>query len=117
MNFLAQVQISCFFFSYLVSFGLEIYRMARQRTAVSRWLLLAFTSAGLLARHFAYLLTRSRQLGINPLMSSGQDWLLVLAWIGVVLYLILSAAHDRLGHGLFMLPAVLMLVAVAVFSR
>ena len=116
MGFLAQVQISCFFFSYAVCLIVEFYQVLRRRTGVTRGVLLSMTMGGLVA-HTAYLLTRSRQLGVNPLMTSGQDWLLVLAWIGAVLYLILLMTHGQLGHGLFMLPALLLLVTVAVFVR
>lgn len=114
VGFLAQVQISCFFFSYLVSLSAELYQVLRRRTVVTRWLVLGFTGAGLVA-HTAYLLTRSRVSGLPPLMSSSQDWLLVLAWLGVVLYLTLLVTHKTLAHGLFMLPAVLLLVSVAIF--
>lgn len=114
MGFLAQVQISCFFFSYLVSLGSEIYQVLRQRTATTRWVILLFTSAGLLA-HTAYLITRSQQSGLPPLMSSSQDWLLVMAWLGAVLCLWLTITHGSLAHGLFMLPAILLLVIVSVF--
>lgn len=114
MGFLAQVQISCFFFSYLVALGCELYQAVRGRPVGARWLLLGVMSAGLLA-HSAYLITRSQQSGLPPLMSSGQDWLLVLAWLGAVLYLLLTLTHGHLAHGLFMLPAILLLVVVAVF--
>ncbi len=114
MGFLAQVQISCFLFSYLASLACEVYQVTRNRTPVIRWIILCFTAAGLLA-HTAYLFTRSQQSGLPPLMSSGQDWLLVLAWLGAVLYLVLTAAYGSLAHGLFMLPAILLLVVVAVF--
>lgn len=114
MGFLAQVQISCFFFSYLVSFLCELFQILRTRTSTTRLILIVFTSAGLIA-HTAYLLTRSQIAGVPPLMSSGQDWLLVLAWLGSVLYLILLTTHGNLAHGLFMLPAILLLVCVAVF--
>lgn len=114
VGFLAQVQISCFFFSYLVSLCAELYQVLRRRTTITRWLVLGFTGAGLIA-HTAYLLTRSRVSGLPPLMSSSQDWLLVLAWLGVLLYLTLLVTHKTLAHGLFMLPAVLLLVTVAIF--
>lgn len=114
MGFLAQVQISCFFFSYLVALSCELFQVLRRRSVTSRWLVLSFTVAGLIA-HTAYLLTRSRESGLPPLMSSSQDWLLVLAWLGVVLYLLLLMTHGTLAHGLFMLPAILLLVVVAVF--
>ena len=114
MGFLAQVQISCFLFSYLVSLFGEIMQLVRGRSTVLRWVVRVFAAAGLVA-HTSYLITRSQNSGLPPLMSSGQDWLLVLAWLGVVLYLILLTTHQALSHGLFMLPAVLLLVVVAIF--
>ncbi len=114
MGFLAQVQISCFFFSYLVSLISEVLQLIRGRSTVTRGIVLGFTAAGLLA-HTIYLVTRSQESGLPPLMSSGQDWLLVLAWLGAVLYLVLTASHGQLAHGVFMLPAILLLVVVAVF--
>lgn len=116
VDFLSKVQISCFFFSYLVAFLVELYQVLRQRTILSRLTVRAMTAAGVIA-HTAYLLTRSRELGGNPLMTSGQDWLLVLAWMGAVLYLVLLVAHSEFGHGLFMVPTLLLLVTVAVFVR
>jgi hypothetical protein len=116
VDFLSKVQISCFFFSYLVAFLVELYQVLRQRTILSRLTVRGMTAAGVIA-HTAYLLTRSRELGGNPLMTSGQDWLLVLAWMGAVLYLVLLVAHSEFGHGLFMVPTLLLLVTVAVFVR
>ena len=114
MGFLAQVQISCFLLSYLVSLIGEVVQLLRGRSRIVRGTVVVFAVAGLLA-HSSYLVTRSQHSGLPPLMSSGQDWLLVLAWLGVVLYLILLTTHQTLSHGLFMLPAVLLLVVVAVF--
>ncbi|MCA9056951.1 MAG: cytochrome c biogenesis protein CcsA, partial [Planctomycetaceae bacterium] len=71
--------------------------------------------AGLIA-HTAYLLNRSFTAGLPPLLSSGQDWLLVLAWLGATGVLILSLASPRIAHGIFMLPAVLALCLTAVLS-
>ncbi|MCA9035323.1 MAG: cytochrome c biogenesis protein CcsA [Planctomycetaceae bacterium] len=114
MEFLAKVHISCFLLSYLVSLIGEISQLFRGRTRWMRVTVLSFTVAGLIA-HTSYLVARSRTAGLPPLMTSGQDWLLVLAWLGVALYLVLLTTHDTLSHGLFMLPAVLLLVIVAVF--
>ncbi len=111
---LAQVQISCFLFSYLVCLGCEVFQVLHRRTPLGRWLLVGFTAAGLVA-HTAYLMTRFQISGMPPLMSSGQDWLLVLAWLGVILYLVLLLTLGRLAHGLFLLPAILLLVIVALF--
>ena len=114
MGFLAQVQIYCFLMSYAVSLIGETWLVLRRQSSLARVVVLAFTLAGFLA-HTAYLITRSQTAGLPPLLSSQQDWLLVLAWIGALLYLVLLLTHRQLAHGVFMLPAILLLVIVAVF--
>ena len=114
MGFLAQVQIYCFLMSYAVSLICETWLVLRRQSSLARVVVLAFTLAGFLA-HTAYLITRSQTAGLPPLLSSQQDWLLVLAWIGGLLYLVLLLTHRQLAHGLFMLPAILLLVIVAIF--
>lgn len=114
MGFLAQVQIYCFLMSYAVSLIGEVWLLLRRQSSLARVVVLAFTVAGFLA-HTAYLITRSQTAGLPPLLSSQQDWLLVLAWIGGLLYLVLLLTHRQLAHGVFMLPAILLLVIVAVF--
>ena len=77
---------------------------------------LGFGFAGLAAQSF-YLVARSRATDLPPLLSSGHDWLLVLAWTAVVFYLFLSLALwlvDRdIPMGLFILPVVLLLIGAA----
>ena len=114
VGFLAQVQIYCFLMSYAASLIGEVWLLLRRQSTLARIVIVAFTSAGFLA-HTAYLFTRSRTAGMPPLLSSQQDWLLVLAWIGGLLYLVLLLTHRQLAHGLFMLPAILLLVIVAIF--
>lgn len=115
MSFLAHVQIYCFLMSYVVSLIGEAWIVLRRQSKLGRVIVLAFAMAGFLA-HTAYLLTRSRSAGLPPLLSSQQDWLLVLAWIGSLLYLVLLLTHRKMAHGLFMLPAILLLITVAIFA-
>ena len=114
MTFLSKVHIYCFLLSYLTAFGFEVYHLLRQRSATSRTFLLGVMGAGFIA-HTAFLFTRSQQAGLPPLLASQKDWLLVLAWLGSLLYLILLMTHGKLAHGIFMLPAILLLVIVAIF--
>ena len=114
MAFLTQVHIYCFLMSYLVALGCEGLQLLRRQSSVVRALLLGFTAAGFLA-HSAYLIVRSRTIGLPPLLTSQQDWLLVLAWLWSLLYLVLLITHGRLAHGLFMLPVIVLLVVVAIF--
>jgi ABC-type uncharacterized transport system permease subunit len=103
-----RVTVFCFFASYLVSFGLELTRLLG-RSALSRWVMIAFSVAGMVA-HTAYLINRSRLTDLPPLLSSMHDWMLVLAWVLVTLYLVLSLADRDLAWGTFLLPVVILLV-------
>ncbi|MFO0999270.1 MAG: cytochrome c biogenesis protein CcsA [Planctomycetaceae bacterium] len=114
MGFLAQVHIYCFLLSYLVSLACEILLVFRRQITSARIAIFAFSIAGFVA-HTAFLVTRSQKAGLPPLLTSQQDWLLVLAWLGSLLYIILMLTHRQMAHGLFMLPAILLLVIVAVF--
>ncbi|MEO1996856.1 MAG: cytochrome c biogenesis protein CcsA [Planctomycetaceae bacterium] len=108
------VNVFCFLASYLVAFCLEAARIAR-RTAPRRMLLLGFSSAGLIA-HTLYLYNRSRESHLPPLLSSPHDWMLVLAWLVVTIYLFLTVSDRDLMLGIFLLPVVLVLIACAYFS-
>ncbi len=114
MGFFAKIHIYCFLLSYLTALIGEVCLLLRRQSTLARAVIIAFTAAGFLA-HTAYLVTRSQTAGMPPLLSSQQDWLLVLAWIGGLLYLVLLITHRQLAHGLFMLPAILLLVIVAIF--
>ena len=103
MAFLAQVQIYCFLMSYVVSLLGEAILVLRRGSPAIRTGVIAFSLAGFLA-HTAFLVTRSQQ-----------DWLLVLAWLGSLLYLFLLLTTRHMAHGIFMLPAILLLIVVAIF--
>ncbi|MEZ6062695.1 MAG: cytochrome c biogenesis protein CcsA [Planctomycetaceae bacterium] len=114
MAFLSKVHLSCFLLSYLLAFAGEILQVLRGRSRAVRIGLLLLAAAGLVA-HTAYLVTRSRQSGLPPLVGSSHDWLLVLAWLGAVMYLAIALTHEKSAQGLFLLPAVLIMVVLAVF--
>lgn len=109
----AKVSVFCFLASYVVAWGLDAARMWK-RWPVPRTVGLVFGTAGFAAQTL-YLLLRGRQENLPPLLSSTHDWLLVLAWIVVLLYLFLAALDRELAVGLFMLPVVLLFVAVSYF--
>jgi hypothetical protein len=115
VGFLSQVHFSCFALSYLVAFGCDALRLVRQGVPVLRWSVLLFTAAGLVA-HTAWLLVRGQADGLPPIVRSGQDWLLVLAWLGAVLSLVLQVTHPSLPNGLFLLTPVLGLIAASMFA-
>lgn len=114
MSFLSKVHIYCFLLSYLTALGCELFHLLRRPTTTSRTVLLGMMGAGFVA-HTAFLFTRSQHAGLPPLLASQKDWLLVLAWLGSLLYIILLMTHGKLAHGVFMLPAILLLVIVAIF--
>ncbi len=110
---LERVSLLCFFASYLSAFVLELTQFVRQGR-FQRWLSLVFVAAGLAAQT-AYLLNRSRNSQLPPLLSSTHDWLLVLSWLIVALLLSVMVWNRRLGIGLFVLPPVVLMVTAARF--
>lgn len=114
MAFLSKVHLSCFLLSYVVAFGGELFQVLRSRSGFSRGVILVATVAGLIA-HTAYLVTRSVSSGLPPLVGSSHDWLLVLAWLGAVLYVLAQAIGGRIALGLFLLPVVIALIGMALF--
>lgn len=110
---LDHVTLFCFFASYLVALALEVSQLFRQGRG-KRWVAVVFIAAGLVA-HTIYLLNRSRDSHLPPLLSSAHDWLLVLSWLTVVLLLSVLAWNRHLGVGLFALPPVVLMVGAARF--
>jgi hypothetical protein len=110
---LDNVTLLCFFASYLAALLLELSQFARP-SPVARWAAIGFTAAGLLA-HTIYLLVRSRNSQLPPLLSSTHDWLLVLSWLAVVMDLAVVLWDRRLALGLFVLPPVVVMVGAARF--
>ncbi|MBX3438114.1 MAG: cytochrome c biogenesis protein CcsA [Planctomycetaceae bacterium] len=110
---LSNVTLLCFFASYLCALALEATRLW-VKSAVVRWAAIGFASAGFVA-HMAYLLTRASAADLPPLLSSTHDWLLVLAFLAVVIYLFVSVLDRNLGFGLFLLPIVVLMVGASRF--
>lgn len=108
-----RISLFCFFSSYLVAFLLEAALLLKQ-LSFSRWLALGFAAAGLAAQT-AYLIVRSQAADLPPLLNSTHDWLLVLSWLAVVLYLFVELIDRQLALGVFVLPIVLVLVGAAHF--
>ena len=102
-----KTSVICFLASYSCAFACELLQLRRRHILlrIGSWLLAA---AGLLAQTF-YLLNRSRQSDLPPLLSSPHDWLLVLALIVVVVQLFVSLADSELATGLVVWPVVLAL--------
>jgi ABC-type transport system involved in cytochrome c biogenesis permease subunit len=107
---LDRVTIVCFIASYTVALGLELLHQLRP-WALFRWLAQGFGAAGLVAQTI-YLAVQRPQL----IWQFG--WMLFLAWILAIFYLVGSLHHRRLAWGLFVLPLVLGLVGLgAAFGR
>lgn len=114
MAFLSNVHLSCFLLSYLVAFGGELFLLLRKPSTLVRGILITAAGAGLLA-HTSYLVSRSQSSGLPPLVGSSHDWLLVLAWLVAVIYLLTVCFQARIAVSLFVLPGLIGLVAMAVF--
>lgn len=107
----AGITVFCFLASYVVALGVEAAGMLK-RVSGQRPVVLIAATAGLFA-HTWYLFERSTTTQLPPLLSSTHDWLLVLAWIAILFYLVISLTERELSIGLFLLPMVLLLIAAA----
>ena len=110
---LEHVTVFCFFASYSCTLLLELTQFLRHSKAM-RWTSLGFAAAGLFAQTI-YLVVRSRQSDLPPLLGSTHDWLLVSAWLVVVLYLGMKLWDADLSAGVFVMPLVLLLVGTSRF--
>jgi ABC-type uncharacterized transport system permease subunit len=106
---LAGTSIFCFAASYAVALALEVSRLFF-RSGIRGAILLAFGAAGFLA-HTIYLGYRASAESMP--LASEFDWYLVAAWLLAAIYLYLTLHFPRTAVGLFTLPLVLALVAVA----
>lgn len=112
MMFLTQVHLSCVLMTYLLAFAGELHQLMRRRSAVLHYLMILVAAAGVVA-HSLYLYKRSLLAGLPPLLSSSHDWLMVLAWMGAVVYFVILTGHRRATLGLLLLPVVLVMIVIA----
>jgi hypothetical protein len=110
---LSGISIVCFTASYAVSLALEVSRLFF-RMPVRLVVMIGFTLAGLVA-HSLYLAQRATGGGVP--LSSWYDWYLIAAWTIAVVYAGLAISRPRTNVGLFFLPVVLVLIAVAYVFR
>jgi ABC-type transport system involved in cytochrome c biogenesis permease subunit len=101
---LDNVTIVCFLASYAAALALELLFQFRRREVI-RWAALGFGVAGLTAQTIFLAVQK-------PLLIRQFGWMLFLAWILAIFYLIGSVHHRRLSWGLFVLPLVLGLVVL-----
>ena len=108
---MANVTIFCFLASYTVAFALELLRL-KKPGRVGPWPGFLFSVAGFLA-HTLFLLPSGAEKQLPPLLSSSQDWTLVLAWLVIGFYLFLILCDPKLSIGVFLLPLVLLLIGAS----
>ncbi len=108
---LSNVTVYCFLSSYIVVLVCELLRWLR-RSTLNRVVILGLGFAGLVAQT-AYLWHRGLQTDLPPLMASSHDWLLVLSWMAIVLYLFVSLIDKSMAMGPFLLPLVIVLIVGA----
>jgi ABC-type transport system involved in cytochrome c biogenesis permease subunit len=110
MKFVHGITILCFLASYSLALALELLALARPR----RGLRLLAQVAGL-----AGIVAQTIFLGVQqPPLIWQYGWMLFLAWVLAIFYLVGSFHHRRQAWGVFVLPLVLGLVALgAAFGR
>ena len=112
MEFLLWDNPSCFLLSYLVALAAEVAQVLSARSRPLQTTVFVAIVAGLVA-HTAYLMARVNHSGLPPLVGSSHDWLLVLAWLGVVVCLLLLFS-TKSAQAIFLLPVIVVLVLLAV---
>jgi hypothetical protein len=112
------ITIVCFAASYFVALVLEISRLLFQAT-VRNVVMLAFAAAGWIA-HTIFLIGHARlELAKSAALpwSNWHDFCLLAAWVVAGAYLGLSLRRPQVAVGVFLLPLVLVLIAVAHLNR
>jgi ABC-type transport system involved in cytochrome c biogenesis permease subunit len=113
---LSDVKIFCFLASYTVALALEVSRLWF-RSGIRGIVMLGFVVAGWIA-HTAFLYYRAVEAveATRSPLSSNQDWLLLAAWVLVMVYFYLACYHTTTHFGIFFLPLVLGLITAARFA-
>ena len=113
---LSHVHIFCFLASYTVALALEFSRLWF-RSGIRGIVMLGFVVAGWIA-HTAFLYNRAAAAvaAAGSPLSSNQDWLLLAAWVMVMVYFYLACYHPATHFGVFFLPLALGLIGAAHFA-
>src|SRR5271165_5607543 len=113
---LSHVQIFCFLASYTVALALEVSRLWF-RSTIRGVVLLGFVVAGWIA-HTAFLYNSAVTAiaAAQSPLSSNRDWLLLAAWILVMVYFYLACYHPTTHFGVFLMPLVLCLIVAARYA-
>jgi ABC-type uncharacterized transport system permease subunit len=114
--FFSRIHIFCFLASYTVALALEFSRLWF-RSGLRGVVMLGFVVAGWFA-HTAFLYNRAAVAvaAAGAPLSSNQDWLLLAAWVLVMVYFYLACYHPATHFGVFFLPLALGLIAAAHFA-
>jgi ABC-type transport system involved in cytochrome c biogenesis permease subunit len=115
MQFLLQVNLTCFLLSYIVALGAEVVQLVRARSRALQTTVFVAALVGLLT-HSAYLIARFQSSGLPPLVGSSHDWLLVVAWLGVAVLLLLMF-RTKSSQAIFLLPIVVALILLAITAN
>ena len=108
---LSGISIVCFTASYAVALALEVSRLFF-RAPVRLIVMLVLAGAGIFA-HTAYLWMRAQASGTAAApLSTWYDWYLLAAWLLAAAYLGLALSRPQANVGLFILPMVLVLIAI-----
>ncbi len=107
------INMLCFSACYAIALALELLGLWRQ-IRLRRLVLFLAGASGLVA-HTWYLGKRVAEMPAAPLASQ-QDWYILAAWALAAVYLVLKFYFPRSAMGLFMLPAVLVLIGVSRFT-
>lgn len=113
---LTGISLTCFAATYGITFFLELVRLFLH-VAVRLSIVVGIALAGIVA-HTIYLAIRITDGVRNGTpLASWYEWCLLAAWIVVVAYVVLAIRRPRNSIGLFILPMVLGLVALAYTFR
>jgi len=113
-SFLGGISITCFVGSYVVAMLLDISRSVGKLPGRAM-LTIGFTVAGLFTQA-VYLIVRAvgeNESGDRGLLAGWHDWSLLVAWGLAACFLTLYLRRPDTSVGLFLLPPVLVLVALA----
>ncbi len=110
---LTNISTVCFAVCYAIALVIELAGMKVQIAWRRGWLLVA-TVAGLIAQSL-YLWARASEPAAAPL-SSPAEWLVLAAWVLVLVYLGALVNIPRAASGIFLLPIVLALIAASLLA-
>ena len=114
-HFLSGITITCFAMSYAIALVLECSRLFF-RVPARHALTAGITLIGVLT-HTVFLVARaSNEVSGRTPLANWYDWCLMVAWVLAAVYLAYSVRRPTASMGLFLLPPVLMLIAVSTWG-